>query len=49
MTTRWLLALPLLASVAACERGHAADAAPAKPAGTSAFILTEEQRARIHT
>jgi membrane fusion protein, heavy metal efflux system len=49
MTTRWLLALPLLASVAACERGHAADAAPAKPAGTSAFILTEDQRARIHT
>jgi membrane fusion protein, heavy metal efflux system len=49
MTTRWLLALALLAS-AACQRNHSADAAPAStPKATSAFILTEEQRARIHT
>jgi cobalt-zinc-cadmium efflux system membrane fusion protein len=54
MTIRWLLALATLASLAACERGHSADAAPAAGAtstspATSAFILTEEQRARIHT
>jgi membrane fusion protein, heavy metal efflux system len=49
MTTRWLLALAVLAS-AACQRSRSADAAPAAPAApTSAFILTEEQRVRIHT
>jgi membrane fusion protein, heavy metal efflux system len=54
MTARWLLTLGILAT-AACQRGRSADAAPAADAGpaakpaSSAFLLTEDQRARIHT